>query len=147
MFPADHTACLPSPVRARLGSARGNTRLRRGRTSPRQGSAPGRRQRPGRRPVGRRREEKRALAARRGGPADGQAAPTALDEVLFGQPALSLATQMQCRAVRHGSRRTNEHLIVRRREVRLESETSSRPGSRTTDMSLCIVRGPYGPVL
>ena len=48
------------------------------------------------------REEKRALAARRGEPADGQAAPSALDGVPFGQPALSLAAQLQRRATRAG---------------------------------------------
>ena len=35
------------------------------------------------------REEKRALALRRGEAADGQAAPSALDGVPFGQPALA----------------------------------------------------------
>jgi NTP pyrophosphatase (non-canonical NTP hydrolase) len=48
------------------------------------------------------REEKQALAARRGEPADGQAAPSALDGVPFGQPALSLAAQLQRRAARAG---------------------------------------------
>ena len=48
------------------------------------------------------REEKRALAARRGEPADGQAAPSALDGVPFGQAALSLAAQLQRRATRAG---------------------------------------------
>jgi XTP/dITP diphosphohydrolase len=48
------------------------------------------------------REEKRALAARRGEPADGQAAPSALDGVPFGQPALALAAQLQRRAARAG---------------------------------------------
>jgi XTP/dITP diphosphohydrolase len=48
------------------------------------------------------REEKRALAERRGDAADGQAAPSALDGVPFGQPALALAAQLQRRAARAG---------------------------------------------
>ena len=48
------------------------------------------------------REEKRALALRRGDGADGQAAPSALDGVPFGQPALALAAQLQRRAARAG---------------------------------------------
>ena len=48
------------------------------------------------------REEKRALALRRGEAADGQAAPSALDGVPFGQPALALAAQLQRRAARAG---------------------------------------------
>ena len=48
------------------------------------------------------REEKRALAVRRGDAADGEAAPSALDGVPFGQPALALAAQLQRRAVRAG---------------------------------------------
>ena len=48
------------------------------------------------------REEKRALALRRGDAADGQAAPSALDGVPFGQPALALAAQLQRRAARAG---------------------------------------------
>jgi XTP/dITP diphosphohydrolase len=48
------------------------------------------------------REEKRALAAQRGDPADGQMAPSVLDGVPFGQPALSLAAQLQRRAARAG---------------------------------------------
>jgi len=44
------------------------------------------------------REEKRALAERRGRPA----APSALDGVPFGQPALALAAQLQRRAARAG---------------------------------------------
>jgi XTP/dITP diphosphohydrolase len=48
------------------------------------------------------REEKRALAERRGDPADDQAAPSALDGVPFGQPALALAAQLQRRAARAG---------------------------------------------
>ena len=46
------------------------------------------------------REEKKALALRRGESADGQAAPSALDGVPFGQPALALAAQLQRRAAR-----------------------------------------------
>ena len=48
------------------------------------------------------REEKRALALRRGEAADGQDAPSALDGVPFGQPALALAAQLQRRAARAG---------------------------------------------
>jgi XTP/dITP diphosphohydrolase len=48
------------------------------------------------------REEKRALALRRGGAADGSEAPSALDGVPFGQPALALAAQLQRRAARAG---------------------------------------------
>jgi XTP/dITP diphosphohydrolase len=48
------------------------------------------------------REEKRSLAERRGYPADGEAAPSALDGVPFGQPALALAAQLQRRAARAG---------------------------------------------
>ena len=48
------------------------------------------------------REEKRALALRRGDDADGQEAPSALDGVPFGQPALALAAQLQRRAARAG---------------------------------------------
>ena len=48
------------------------------------------------------REEKLALALRRGTSVDGDAAPSALDGVPFGQPALSLAAQLQRRAARAG---------------------------------------------
>ena len=48
------------------------------------------------------REEKRALAQRQGLDASGQAAPSALDGVPFGQPALALAAQLQRRAARAG---------------------------------------------
>ena len=48
------------------------------------------------------REEKRALALRRGAAADGPEAPSALDGVPFGQPALALAAQLQRRAARAG---------------------------------------------
>ena len=48
------------------------------------------------------REEKLALALRRGDAVGGEAAPSALDGVPFGQPALSLAAQLQRRAVRAG---------------------------------------------
>ena len=47
------------------------------------------------------REEKRARAGRQPD-ADGQAAPSALDGVPFGQPALALAAQLQRRAARAG---------------------------------------------
>jgi XTP/dITP diphosphohydrolase len=49
------------------------------------------------------REEKRALAERQGRLAAGQAAPSALDGVPFGQPALALAAQLQRRAARAGA--------------------------------------------
>ena len=48
------------------------------------------------------REEKRAEAARRGEPAGGAEPASALDGVPFGQPALSLAAQLQRRAERAG---------------------------------------------
>ena len=48
------------------------------------------------------REEKRALALRRGDAAGGPEAPSALDGVPFGQPALALAAQLQRRAARAG---------------------------------------------
>ena len=47
-------------------------------------------------------EEKRSLAERRGRPAVGQATPSVLDGVPFGQPALALAAQLQRRAARAG---------------------------------------------
>jgi MazG family protein len=47
-------------------------------------------------------EEKRALAERRGLNVSRQAAPSALDGVPFGQPALALAAQLQRRAARAG---------------------------------------------
>jgi XTP/dITP diphosphohydrolase len=46
--------------------------------------------------------EKKALAERSGLPPSGQAEPSALDGVPFGQPALSLAAQLQRRAARAG---------------------------------------------
>ncbi len=48
------------------------------------------------------REEKRALALRREDAGEGAEAPSALDGVPFGQPALSLAAQLQRRAARAG---------------------------------------------
>ena len=48
------------------------------------------------------REEKRARAERQGLAAGEQAAPSALDGVPFGQPALALAAQLQRRAARAG---------------------------------------------
>jgi XTP/dITP diphosphohydrolase len=48
------------------------------------------------------REEKRLKAERSGLPAAGEAGPSALDGVPFGQPALSLAAQLQRRAARAG---------------------------------------------
>jgi XTP/dITP diphosphohydrolase len=48
------------------------------------------------------REEKRALAERQGRSVTGEAAPSALDGVPFGQPALALAAQLQRRAARAG---------------------------------------------
>ena len=47
-------------------------------------------------------EEKRLRAERDGARAAGQAAPSALDGVPFGQPALALAAQLQRRAARAG---------------------------------------------
>jgi MazG family protein len=49
------------------------------------------------------REEKRLKAERSGQPAEGDAGPSALDGVPFGQPALSLADQLQRRAARAGA--------------------------------------------
>jgi MazG family protein len=48
------------------------------------------------------REEKRSLAERQGRVLEGQDAPSALDGVPFGQPALALAAQLQRRAARAG---------------------------------------------
>jgi XTP/dITP diphosphohydrolase len=48
------------------------------------------------------REEKRARAERQGRAGAGQAAPSLLDGVPFGQPALALAAQLQRRAARAG---------------------------------------------
>jgi XTP/dITP diphosphohydrolase len=48
-------------------------------------------------------EEKRLLAERTGPRAPGQRAPSALDGVPFGQPALALAAQLQRRAARAGA--------------------------------------------
>jgi MazG family protein len=48
------------------------------------------------------RKEKTDLAERSGVPAAGQASPSALDGVPFGQPALALAAQLQRRAARAG---------------------------------------------
>jgi XTP/dITP diphosphohydrolase len=47
-------------------------------------------------------EEKRLKAERAGLPAEGEVAASALDAVPFGQPALSLAAQLQRRAARAG---------------------------------------------
>jgi MazG family protein len=47
-------------------------------------------------------EEKRSKAERHGRDVSGQAAPSALDGVPFGQPALALAAQLQRRAARAG---------------------------------------------
>jgi XTP/dITP diphosphohydrolase len=49
------------------------------------------------------REEKRARASAQGDAGAGQAAPSALDGVPFGQPALALAAQLQRRAARAGA--------------------------------------------
>jgi MazG family protein len=49
------------------------------------------------------RREKADLAERAGNPAVGDAAPSALDGVPFGQPALALAAQLQRRAARAGA--------------------------------------------
>jgi XTP/dITP diphosphohydrolase len=55
-------------------------------------------------------EEKRILAERTGVPRPGQAEPSALDGVPFGQPALSLAAQLQRRAARAGAPDELTHL-------------------------------------
>jgi len=47
-------------------------------------------------------EEKKSLAGSQGVSAAGQGAPTVLDGVPFGQPALALAAQLQRRAARAG---------------------------------------------
>jgi XTP/dITP diphosphohydrolase len=64
------------------------------------------------------REEKRALAERQG---TGQVAPSALDGVPFGQPALALAAQLQRRAARGG---------VPDELARLDGEAAVTPGER-----------------
>jgi NTP pyrophosphatase (non-canonical NTP hydrolase) len=64
------------------------------------------------------REEKRALAERQG---TGQVAPSALDGVPFGQPALALAAQLQRRAARGG---------VPDDLARLDGEAAVTPGER-----------------
>jgi XTP/dITP diphosphohydrolase len=67
------------------------------------------------------RKEKADLAERTGVPAAGDAAPSALDGVPFGQPALALAAQLQRRAARAG---------VPEELARLEP----RPGAADTDI-------------
>jgi XTP/dITP diphosphohydrolase len=72
------------------------------------------------------REEKRARAAARGEASTESAAPSALDGVPFGQPALALAAQLQRRAARAG---------VPSELARLESEGvpgPDRPGQAAT---------------
>jgi XTP/dITP diphosphohydrolase len=99
------------------------------------------------------REEKRALAERRGLPGAEQAAPSVLDGVPFGQPALALAAQLQGRAARVGvpaelalldrelgsaeSAGAGEdigrelfRLVVRARELGLDPETELRAAAR-----------------
>jgi XTP/dITP diphosphohydrolase len=59
------------------------------------------------------REEKRLKAERNGLTAAGEAAPSALDGVPFGQPALALAAQLQRRAARAGVPAELAHLDER----------------------------------
>jgi XTP/dITP diphosphohydrolase len=90
------------------------------------------------------REEKRARAERNGPPAAGQASPSALDGVPFGQPALALAAQLQRRAARAGVpdelARLDEpgedigrelfRLVARARELGLDPEIELRAAAR-----------------
>jgi XTP/dITP diphosphohydrolase len=78
------------------------------------------------------REEKRALAERQGRPATGPVAPSALDGVPFGQPALALAAQLQRRAARAG---------VPEELARLDEEASSgEPASSGEDIGRELFR-------
>jgi len=74
------------------------------------------------------REEKRALALRRGDAADGQAAPSALDGVPFGQPALALAAQLQRRAARAG---VPEELVYLNGDTRADEPAGSDETARS----------------
>ena len=92
------------------------------------------------------REEKRLKAERSGPPAEGDAAASALDGVPFGQPALSLAAQLQRRAARAGAPeelarldpepdgpdtgRELFRLVARARELGLDPETELRAAAR-----------------
>ena len=95
------------------------------------------------------REEKQARAARRGADPGEQAAPSALDGVPFGQPALSLAAQLQRRAARAGVPADLVHpdggagadagekigaelfrLVARARELGRDPETDLRAAAR-----------------
>jgi XTP/dITP diphosphohydrolase len=94
------------------------------------------------------RREKADLAERAGVPATGNAAPSALDGVSFGQPALALAAQLQRRAARAGAPeelaqlepqpdgegpdigRELFRLVAKARELGLDPETELRAAAR-----------------
>ena len=94
------------------------------------------------------RKEKADLAERTGVPAAGDAAPSALDGVPFGQPALALAAQLQRRGARAGAPRELARLdgpapgpgddigvelfrlVARARELGLDPETELRAAAR-----------------
>ncbi|MBV9093704.1 MAG: MazG family protein [Streptosporangiaceae bacterium] len=94
-------------------------------------------------------EEKRSFAERQGLPGTGHAAPSALDGVPFGQPALALAAQLQRRAARAGlpdelGRRDGDHaadgddiggelfrLVARARAAGLDPEMELRAAARS----------------
>ena len=87
-------------------------------------------------------KEKTDLAERTGVPASGQASPSALDGVPFGQPALALAAQLQRRAARAGmpdelARLDGPdlgvelfQLVARARALNLDPETELRAAAR-----------------
>jgi XTP/dITP diphosphohydrolase len=85
--------------------------------------------------------KRKERAERAGVPAAGQAAPSALDGVPFGQPALALAAQLQRRAARAGvpdevARLDGDlgadlfRLVARARELGLDPETELRAAAR-----------------
>jgi len=90
------------------------------------------------------REEKKAQAERRAGPGAGQAAPSVLDGVPFGQSALALAAQLQRRAARAGVPEELTHLdgdpidigrelfrlVARAREADTDPEMELRAAAR-----------------
>jgi XTP/dITP diphosphohydrolase len=94
------------------------------------------------------RREKADLAERAGVPVAGDAAPSALDGVPFGQPALALAAQLQRRAARAGAPeelarldpppgaegpgigRELFRLVAKARELGLDPETELRAAAR-----------------
>jgi XTP/dITP diphosphohydrolase len=91
-------------------------------------------------------KEKTDLAERTGVPAAGDAAPSALDGVPFGQPALALAAQLQRRAARAGAPEELARLdprpdgsdigqelfalVAKARELGLDPETELRAAAR-----------------